>query len=154
MLIARQYAALLVVVLFLVPPRRCQGQNASRDEYNLFEAANRERRLYGLHSLKWDDALATAAREHAREMSRHARIAHQFPGEPSLPSRVKQAGAQFTWLAENVDASSTADEIQSRLLHSAAHRANILDKDMDSIGVGVVLRRGQLFAVEDFSKAK
>jgi hypothetical protein len=30
----------------------------------------------------------------------------------------------------------------------------MLDSDMDSIGVGVVERRGQLFAVEDFSKAK
>jgi hypothetical protein len=30
----------------------------------------------------------------------------------------------------------------------------MLDSDMDSIGVGVAERAGQLFAVEDFSKAK
>jgi hypothetical protein len=30
----------------------------------------------------------------------------------------------------------------------------MLDADMDSIGVGVVEHGGQLFAVEDFSKAK
>jgi hypothetical protein len=30
----------------------------------------------------------------------------------------------------------------------------MLDADMDSIGVGVVERGGQLFAVEDFAKAK
>jgi uncharacterized protein YkwD len=39
-------------------------------------------------------------------------------------------------------------------LRSPNHRANILDSDMDSIGVGVADRGGQLFAVEDFSKAK
>jgi hypothetical protein len=30
----------------------------------------------------------------------------------------------------------------------------MMDSDMDSIGVGIVERGGQLFAVEDFSKAK
>jgi uncharacterized protein YkwD len=39
-------------------------------------------------------------------------------------------------------------------MKSPQHRANILDGDMDSTGIGVVKRNGQLFAVEDFSKAK
>ena len=30
------------------------------------------------------------------------RLSHQFPGEPSLPSRARQAGAHFVWLSENV----------------------------------------------------
>jgi len=34
------------------------------------------------------------------------------------------------------------------------HRANILDRDIDSVGIGVVERDGHMFAVEDFSKAK
>jgi hypothetical protein len=33
-------------------------------------------------------------------------------------------------------------------------RANILDLDMDSAGIGIAECEGQLFAVEDFSKAK
>jgi uncharacterized protein YkwD len=37
---------------------------------------------------------------------------------------------------------------------SANHRANILDRDMDSVGIGVVERGGQVFAVEDFLKVK
>jgi uncharacterized protein YkwD len=39
-------------------------------------------------------------------------------------------------------------------MKSPPHRANILDRDMDSIGVGVVEQGGQLFAVEDFSQAR
>jgi uncharacterized protein YkwD len=39
-------------------------------------------------------------------------------------------------------------------MESPLHRANILDTDMDSAGVGVAERNGQLYAVEDFSKAK
>jgi uncharacterized protein YkwD len=39
-------------------------------------------------------------------------------------------------------------------MKSPQHRANILDTDMDSAGIGVAERNGQLYAVEDFSKAK
>jgi hypothetical protein len=42
----------------------------------------------------------------------------------------------------------------SELHEVPATRANILDTDMDSAGIGVADRNGQLFAVEDFSKAK
>jgi uncharacterized protein YkwD len=37
-------------------------------------------------------------------------------------------------------------------MHSQSHRANILDMDMNSIGVGVVEQGHQLFAVEDFAQ--
>jgi uncharacterized protein YkwD len=36
-------------------------------------------------------------------------------------------------------------------MKSVNHRANILDADMNSIGVGVAERGGQLFVVEDFA---
>jgi uncharacterized protein YkwD len=39
-------------------------------------------------------------------------------------------------------------------MQSAPHRSNILDRDMDSIGIGVSERRGQLFVVEDISQAR
>jgi len=39
-------------------------------------------------------------------------------------------------------------------MKSSAHRANILDSDMNSIGIGVAERGGQLFVVEDFARAK
>jgi uncharacterized protein YkwD len=44
--------------------------------------------------------------------------------------------------------------IHTEFIKSPAHRANILDRDMDSIGIGVVEEGGQLFAVEDFSQAR
>jgi uncharacterized protein YkwD len=39
-------------------------------------------------------------------------------------------------------------------MKSPAHRTNILDSDMNSIGIGVAQRGGQLFVVEDFANAK
>ena len=127
---------------------------ASAAEQALFAGVNRARRAQGLPGLKWNEALASAARRHAAVMAQHGSAEHGFAGEPSLASRANQAGAHFVWLAENVMQGASADGIHEDFLKSAKHRANILDPDMDSIGVGVVERGGQLFAVEDFSKAK
>jgi uncharacterized protein YkwD len=38
-------------------------------------------------------------------------------------------------------------------MNSPAHRDNLLDRELDSIGIAVVERGGQLFAVQDFSRA-
>ena len=127
---------------------------ASGSEHELFEAANRERHRQGLSTLKWDDSLAAAARKHAAEMLKHNSVSHQFPGEPSLPTRAHQAGVRFTWISENVDQGRGAEIIHDRLMKSPLHRANILDRDMDTVGVGVAQGKGQLFVVEDFSKAE
>ena len=131
------------------------GQSsASAAEQQLFAGVNRARKAQGLPGLKWDETLAAAARRHARLMAQHGLVEHGFAGEPSLASRATQAGAHFVWLAENVIQGRGVEIIQEELLRSANHRANMLDAEMDSIGVGVVERGGQLFAVEDFSKAK
>jgi uncharacterized protein YkwD len=112
--------------------------STSAAEQELFAGANRARKAEGLPGLKWNEALATAARRHAGVMAQHGSAEHGFAGEPNLASRATQAGAHFVYL----------------FLKSAKHRANMLDLDMDSIGVAVIERAGQLFAVEDFSKAK
>jgi uncharacterized protein YkwD len=130
------------------------GQNATRAEKDLFVAVNQARRAQGLAPLRWDDSLAAAARRHAEVMATHGTAAHQFEGEPSLSARVKEAGGHFSWLSENVTQGPTIEFIHGQFMNSPNHRANVLDHDMDSFGVGVVERGNQLFAVEDFCQAK
>jgi uncharacterized protein YkwD len=130
------------------------GEVATHAERELFAAVNQARRASGLPALRWDESLAAAARRHAVVMSENGTAQHAFAGEPGLSVRVKQTGARFSWLAENVMQGPSTSFIHTQLMRSTNHRANILDKDMDSIGVGVVERYGQLFAVEDFSQAR
>jgi uncharacterized protein YkwD len=125
-----------------------------RAERELFAAVNQARRAYGLSPLRWDESLATAARRHAKVMAERGSAQHGFEGEPSLSARVKQAGAHFSWLSENVIQGPSPEFIHVQFMKSPPHRANILDRDMDSIGIGVVEQRGQLFAVEDLSQAR
>ncbi len=95
--------------------------------------------------------LAAAARRHAAVMAEHGDAQHGFEGEPSLSLRVKQTGVHFSWLSENVTQGPGAQFIHTQFMKSPKHRANILDADMNSAGVGVVESGGELFAVEDFA---
>jgi uncharacterized protein YkwD len=146
-------AVLAMVSISVLLTAQAQS-SASAAEQQLFAGVNRARRAQRLPALKWNEALATAARRHAALMAQHGSAEHGFSGEPSLASRVTQAGVHFVWVAENVIQGTSASEMQEAFLKSANHRANILDSDMDSIGIGVVERGGQLFAVQDFCKAK
>jgi uncharacterized protein YkwD len=147
-------AFLPVICLVLFAAAGVAQNKAASPERELFDATNRERSAHGLPALQWNDALAVAARKHANEMAHKDALSHQFPGEPSLPSRVKQAGAHFVWLSENVALGPNTSLIHAEFVKSPPHRANILDTDMNVMGIGIVERNGQLFAVEDFSKAK
>jgi len=127
---------------------------STNPERELLRAVNQERRTRGLPPLKSDEALANAARKHAELMAQQGTVAHQLRDEPSLPVRARAAGAHFTWLSENVDEGPNAAAIHQSFMKSPQHRANLLDTDMDSAGIGVAERKGELFVVEDFSKAK
>jgi uncharacterized protein YkwD len=129
-------------------------QASTTAERQLFAAANQARRAQGLPALRWDEALATAARRHALQMAKHGAAQHVFAGEATLPSRATQAGCHFYSLSENVVQGASVEAVYNEFLRSPNHRANLLDADIDSIGVGVAERDGQLFVVEDFSKAK
>ena len=119
----------------------------------LFAAANRERVARGLLPLEWSSSLADAARLHAVRMADQNTLSHQLPGEPSPADRASQAGARFSALAENVAEGPTAEDIHRQWMHSAPHRANLLDPHLDSIGIAVAERKGTFYAVEDFSLA-
>jgi len=123
-------------------------------ERALFNSVNHARREQGLPALRWNEALAEAAQRHAEEMARHNSVSHTLPGEPSLASRVTRAGAHFSWISENIVQSTSAAGAHEQFMKSPNHRANILDGDMNSVGIGIAERHGQLFVVEDFAKIK
>lgn len=129
-------------------------QRSESVERQILDAANDARRAQGLMRLKWDGSLACAARQHAQEMARQNALSHQFPKEPSLPARASRAGLYFISIAENVAKGSDADNISDQWVRSPEHRQNLLDPEMNVIGIGIAERNGELFAVEDFAKIK
>ena len=121
------------------------------DERFLLDAANRERAERHLAPLRWDAALARAAREHALLMARWGAISHQFSGEPGLSERITNAGVRFTFAAENVGIAGSAAELHGLWMQSRGHRENLLDKRDTAAGIAVIRRGIHLYAVEDFA---
>jgi hypothetical protein len=144
-------AAVVIVALLLTPTLFAAFPQNSAADQTLLNAANRERAAAGLHPLQWDPALAAAAHQHALRMAQMNQLSHQFPGEPPMQDRARHAGARFSTIAENVAQGPTASGIHTQWMNSPPHRANILDPDLNAIGISVVQSGNMLFAVEDFS---
>lgn len=128
-------------------------QKIPETEKFLFDAANHERAERKLPVLKWDEGLARAARKHAELMAEQDLLEHRLSGEPDLPARAREAGANFSHITENIAMAVSADKFHDGWMHSPGHRANILDADSDSVGIAVVEGSEELYAVEDFSRA-
>jgi uncharacterized protein YkwD len=119
----------------------------------LLDAANRERTAAGLPFLKWDDALATAARQHVQVMVSQNLLLHQCLDEPPLDQRAARAGAIFSMIAENIAVGPNPETIHNGWMHSSGHRKNILNADITAVGIATMRASGGLFAVQDFSRS-
>ena len=120
-------------------------------EQQVMDLANADRAQQGLAPLKWDPALAQAAADHAQLMAQQPALSHQYPGEADLVTRGGVAGAHFRSIAENVALAPSPEALEKEWMNSAPHRANILNPAMNTIGVGLVKRGGNYYAVEDFA---
>jgi hypothetical protein len=146
----------LIAVVMLLCSWVClavRAQKISVAEQYLFQAANAERASRGLTALHWDMALYRAAQGHAQLMAARQSISHQYPGELELANRGKSAGAKFSVIAENVAEAETAVRIHDAWMNSPGHRANLLDPRVDAVGISVLQRDGQLYAVQDFERS-
>ena len=110
---------------------------------------NKERRA---DNLKQEDALESAAQKHNEEMADRGQLSHQFPGEPALDKRVKNAGyyrggkngSSGETVALNAE-TATPRQVVDQLLNSAEHRDILFNRRYEHIGVGVSTRDGRAF---------
>jgi hypothetical protein len=160
--ISRQSLVLCLMVVtpvFLAaarPPQasRSEGMQTIQPEAGLIMAlANQARAAQGAGPLRWDPALALAAQQHCLRMAAEGPIAHRYGGEPDVAGRASQAGAHFSLIEENVAIGPNPAAIHQEWMHSPGHRSNLLNPEVDRVGVAVVASRGVLYAVADYDRA-
>jgi len=129
--------------------------NGSPDEQALLQLANQARAQHNLPPLRWDSALAIAARHHLRWVIRNpGELRHQYPGEPDLVARGANAGARFATISENIAGhGDTPASLHQIWMTTAPHRANLLDPNLNAVGIAVAESQGLLFAVQDFGRS-
>jgi uncharacterized protein YkwD len=108
---------------------------------------NRQRVRRGLPRLRQHRSLAHAARKYARLMVTKRFFDHVSPAGTTMAQRVKRTNylkRTRSWsLGENIawgsGGAATPAQIVNAWMHSAGHRANILNRGFREIGVGVAL---------------
>lgn len=134
----------------LAQERDHQPQPAMAEQ--LFALANQTRSRMGRGSLEWDQSLADAAMKHCQRMAVEGPLSHRYNGELDLTARAAQAGAHFSLIEENIAIGPYPATIHQEWMNSQGHRENLLNPDIDRIGVAVISARGVLYAVADYSK--
>jgi uncharacterized protein YkwD len=119
----------------------------------LFAMANATRAEEGRGRLVWDQELAEAAMKHCMRMAAEGPISHRYNGEPDLSARAGEAGAHFSLIEENIAVGGYPGSIHQGWLNSPGHRANLLNAEIDHVGIAVVAAQGVLFAVADYARA-
>ena len=108
---------------------------------------NRERSQRGLRALRSNGRLRRAAEDYSRSMVVRNFFDHVSPGGSTMTGRIKATdylnNARGWALGENIAWGggdlATPREIVDAWMHSAGHRANILSRSFDEIGVGIAL---------------
>ena len=119
----------------------------------LMALANQSRAQNGAGKLQWDESLAAAARQHCLRMAAEGPIAHRYGGEADVAGRAGQAGAHFDLIEENVAVGPTPSEIHAEWMQSPGHRTNLLNPEVNRVGIAVVYARGVLYAAADYSRS-
>jgi uncharacterized protein YkwD len=146
-------AAILVLTGRLLSAQSQALPDLQSQAEQLFALANQSRAEEGAGPLKWDSALAAAALAHCRRMAAEGQLAHRYGGEADLSDRAGQAGAHFSLIEENIALGSYVDQIHSGWMHSPGHRANLLNPNVDHVGIAVVRANGVYYAVADYTRA-
>jgi uncharacterized protein YkwD len=119
---------------------------------DLFGRLNAERRARGLAALDWDDSLARVADDWSAQMARTGNFGHRDLGAAgSLPGM-----GRFSALGENIAWVEGYPNMGSQLhvgwMRSAGHRANMLQRGFDAVGIGVVCSGGRAWATQNFGR--
>ncbi len=117
------------------------GGASSEVSAPMMQMVNAERRRAGLPPLALDAKLTRAAQGHACDMAKRGFFSHTNPNGSTPKVRVKKAGYRTCLTAENISFGwRSVDQVMNDLMHSPKHRANILRRGVNEIGIGYVPR--------------
>jgi uncharacterized protein YkwD len=126
--------------------RHAARSTTSRSLAHRFVAAiNAARRRHGLTPVVNSVTLTHVADHHSWVMANDRSLFHNL----ALPHRVWN----WTDLGENVGEGPAETDVHRAFMHSAPHRANILEPAYRQVGIGVVVdRHGRVWVTEDFRR--
>jgi uncharacterized protein YkwD len=141
-----------------------EGPDLARVKELIFTATNQFRRQEGRGELRLNPELGRAAQYFADYLARTDKFSHTADGKEPW-ERAARFGYAYSIVAENIAWEFNSAGFTTRRLAKAfvegwkkspGHRKNMLDPDVDEIGVGVArsAKTGRYYAVQDFGRPK
>lgn len=107
-------------------------------EILMLKAVNKERAAAGLPSVVFSEDLAKVGRDHCTDMFTRGYFSHYTPEGLSPFDRMLKASISFKYAGENLALAPNVELAMKGLMQSEGHRANILSKDFNKLGIGVI----------------
>ncbi len=124
----------------------------SAAENELLQLVNKSRKLAGVPPLRMDESLHAAALSHGQFVIAAQQLDHQFAGELPLLERVAEVSPlRIDRAGENLANATCAPDAHEVLMHSPPHRANLLDRNFNVVGIVAIRKMGRLYVVQDFA---
>lgn len=131
-------------------------QQARKIAATIHRFVNNKREQKGYSELRGNTDLAAIAEHYSRKMAQQDRVSHYLDGTPQERAPRFRGVSENCLKASNADrpAKSIAGEAVSRWMHSNGHRENILRGKSAHSGVGVWIKRGDVYIVQMFAYSR
>lgn len=105
---------------------------------NIISLTNVSRVSFGLNQLTFNSKLEKAAQAKADDMLQKGYFAHTAPDGKTPWDFIANAGYNYISAGENLAVNfSEAEDVETAWMNSPGHKANILNKNFEEIGIGV-----------------
>ncbi|MEU9604531.1 CAP domain-containing protein [Streptomyces sp. NPDC048057] len=132
------------------PQQRAANTSETKLESEVLALVNQERAKVGCSPVQYDAALAKLAGNFSSDMAKRGFFSHTDPDGDTPWDRADQAGVK-NLAAENIArGQGDAAAVMESWMNSDGHRANILNCDYKTLGVGVHLGDGGPWWTQNF----
>lgn len=105
---------------------------------NIIVLTNQSRQDFGLNSLSENSVLDKAAQAKADDMLAKGYFAHVTPDGKTPWDFISSAGYNYLMAGENLAVNfAEAESVETAWMNSPGHKANILNKNFEQIGIGI-----------------
>lgn len=112
----------------------------------LFYLTNSTRRTYDSPMLNWSLQANISAYKHSKDMAEKEYFSHTTLDGVTFKTRMQNEGISATLFAENIAAGlPTAFDMHYALLHSDAHKVNIINPEYNNVGMGIYYLAGSKY---------
>lgn len=115
-----------------------QGSIDAADEAAMLALLNHERTNRGLKPLSLNAQARAVARAYSADMFARGYFSHVNPEGKTPFDRMQAGGVQFNTAGENLALAPTLQLAHQGLMNSPGHRANILNPEYRTVGIGII----------------